>query len=217
MLPLENQLLLERLNQKEDAISHPEGFHGSGFTLIELLVVVGIVAILIALSLRFVEYGLESARQVECTQKLKNIHNAFMNYSFDNDSRLPARATSANNWVLVLSEYLPINSKKEKNYMCRQAIISQAKSLAPSYAACTYGFNRNLSEVRLPSIQRPASMVLCGDGFWEGNIWNWNLNLDSSIVPPALIHRKNANLLFVDGHVEARSTWESADGVVWSK
>ncbi|MEX0642200.1 MAG: DUF1559 domain-containing protein [Pirellulales bacterium] len=52
----------------------------SGFTLVELLVVIAIIGILVALLLPAIQAARESARRAQCTNNIKNVALAVLNY-----------------------------------------------------------------------------------------------------------------------------------------
>src|SRR5215210_4187759 len=66
----------------------------AGFTLVELLVVIAIIGVLVALLLPAIQAAREAARRAACTNNLKQIALALLNYH-DSRGQFPLGAYSA--------------------------------------------------------------------------------------------------------------------------
>src|SRR5437867_5924017 len=65
-----------------------------GFTLVELLVVISIIGVLVSLLLPSVQQARESARRISCTNRLKQIGLALLNYESSHKLFPPAYITA---------------------------------------------------------------------------------------------------------------------------
>jgi prepilin-type N-terminal cleavage/methylation domain-containing protein/prepilin-type processing-associated H-X9-DG protein len=187
----------------------------SGFTLIELLVVIAIIAVLIALLLPAVQSAREAARRAQCTNQMKQLALAVMNYESANGV-FPAQSMTPNtgqysgdltglsiSWIpplLQFSEQQPIYNAI--NFMV-DVVVTTTAGLANSTVA-----SMNLALLTCPSDNMqpqqlraiPNTSLFFGNTNYFGNyggpgpIWptsgtiipNQNKYMVASAVTPAV-------------------------------
>ena len=118
---------------------------GNGFTLVELLVVITIIGILIALLLPAVQAAREAARQLQCSNNLKQL--ALACHNFENAKRgLPLLYSSSSQlgWITQVLPYF------EQDNLCDQYNFKQ-----PWFDAS----NAAVVRQRIPVLECPSSPV----------------------------------------------------------
>jgi len=196
---------------------------GRGFTLIELLVVVAIIAILAAMLLPALSRAREKARQVTCTNNMKQLGLIFMMYAQDYNGYMPGGFVPYGNtspyytgWAYLLSRTVFIPSS---NYIVGKASLLVCPSFKPKvYTNTQYVYGvRQIADrttlasfIRILTVKNASSYALLWDTYDTGsNQAQHNcgyIPTDSpSIHSYILIHTRHtgvANVLLADGHVE---------------
>ena len=91
-----------------------------GFTLVELLVVITIIGILISLLLPAVQAAREAARRLQCSNNLKQVGLALLNYE-SGYSMFPPGGLNGSSWWVRILPYVEQNNISEKynhSYSC---------------------------------------------------------------------------------------------------
>jgi prepilin-type N-terminal cleavage/methylation domain-containing protein len=124
-----------------------------GFTLIELLVVIAIIAVLIALLLPAVQAAREAARRAQCTNNLKQIGLAIMNYESSNGSfPYGAMAVSYGTWYHSILNYIE-GSNLQNAYNLQGSACTSPVANIYSYGSV---YNITVSSSRLNSFSCPS-------------------------------------------------------------
>jgi prepilin-type N-terminal cleavage/methylation domain-containing protein/prepilin-type processing-associated H-X9-DG protein len=136
----------------------------SGFTLIELLVVIAIIAVLIALLLPAVQSAREAARRIQCTNNMKQVALATMNYESSNGcfpiNRLAAPSPAPNYRAHVdgfggIARLLPFTEQS--------AVYN---SINFSYCPYTFG-NSTVVQTGLTNFWCPSDAMIVNLGYYE--------------------------------------------------
>ncbi len=179
-----------------------------GFSLVELLVTTAIIGILASLVLASVAKAKPKAKQALCLSNLRQAGMAFQMFANDHNNRLPTEVSTNFGGAL---EYCPPDLAVADVH---QVFASLSNELShPTVLLCPSDTGRspaqNFARFGKTNVSYFAGLqgtmlqpisVLAGDR---------NVTLSGSGLRwTAGIHERRGDLLFADGHVEKRITWE---------
>lgn len=183
---------------------------GAGFTLVELLSVIAIIGVLAGILVPVGMFARSTARSARCASNLRQLGAAVMLYVQDNSGELPLalQSSSQRGWDYFLGEAGHVGARKQSGKWVSPVFgcpLRRAASDNPDVT--TYGMNGTLTGStggpKLATLDRPGATLLMADGNPLSN-GNFNIAFWQSVNKPLATHGDKANLLFADGHVEAR-------------
>ena len=195
-----------------------------GISLVEMLVLIGVISILLVLCLTQFGALIERSRSAECTQHLRQIGSLFHTYTAENPGIVRLFRDGSQNghlrWYNLLKETAGMGKEEaQRAFGCPSL---PAKDVGDWFC---YGFRAGglpgvrvtggLYELSIHAVEQPSRFFLAGDTMAISNA-----KQTFRIIPPGLFnndagihlrHRGYANMLFLDGHVEAMNFEMLAD------
>ena len=143
-----------------------------GFTLVELLVVIAIIGVLVALLLPAVQAARESSRRAQCSNNLKQLGLAVMNYADVNKTALPVGEYSCC-WGTWLVGLLPYVEQKDlyDQYKYYGAIQNQAgNAISQTDSTTRYGgsLNTPVTKTQIQAYSCPTDTITASPGTYSG-------------------------------------------------
>ncbi len=200
-----------------------------GYTLVELLVVITIVAVLASLVFMGVQRGMDAAHNAECVSNLRRLATAGQIYAsehgaYPNSGR--QMDGSRTWWFQAMEVELGFESgtspaiieRADTMPTCKKCLKSHPRGKPHNNFVRTYSMNQRLRNparnsegqwgfpgLRESAVTSPSRTAFFMDGSVAGSAhyWYYVIRIDQWVKEENFIHNGKANVVFLDGHVEA--------------
>lgn len=214
---------------------HPTGRNSSRgerkfrkFMLIELLVVIAIIAIFAGMLLPALNSARDKARQISCTNNLKQLGIYAVHYTDNYDgflfkAMMPSTLVSGERfWVRYDANPLIYGGGAQKEVMKRLLLCPMdgdpARDGSAENNAYSYGYNSTLNYRKVSSLKNISRICLLADSarpsVTETAAYTLHFSADyrKYLFAARLRHHLKPNVLFVDGHVGVQGGIEALAG-----
>ena len=191
----------------------------NGFTLIELLVVISIIALLIAILLPALQNARETARSVQCLNKLRQVALLGNQYMTDSDGQFSNHVfwnpTSDENPGMIEWLIPDHDSHRNKETILTCPSLESAFSTSDNYKRnyginkwMTYDFGQGWGITRLSQVHTPSQTAYFSDGAapedpdGDGAWYFQSIVKNDSFAGLQYIHNGANNMSFIDAHAE---------------
>lgn len=197
----------------------PIRYPQKAFTILELIVVITILLVIIALVIPYIRNAVEKSRSVECASRLRAIGILFFDYAAERQGTILFFRDGSPTKSMWYTELKKLVDYSEQEAQSAFGCPSMDRENVDSWRC--YGFRvsgspgkvvRNIEDwpgvyqLSIGAVQQPSSFMIMGDtSNSSGKTQTFR------IIPPGLYsgggiqmrHQDRANILFLDGHVEA--------------